>query len=66
MIYWYKICPVDTLLFRNAKPFTPSERAWTAGVFPPSGHTIAGAIRSTIDQKLDLELIGPFLCYHDT
>jgi CRISPR-associated protein Cmr3 len=81
MIYWYKIAPVDILLFRDAKPFTPGERAWAAGGFPPSGHAIAGAIRSTIlqrrgfssrrfananDRQLDLDLIGPFLCYHDT
>jgi CRISPR-associated protein Cmr3 len=66
MIHWYKISPVDILLFRDAKPFTPGERAWAAGVFPPSGHTIAGAIRSIIDRNLDLEIIGPFLCYHDT
>jgi CRISPR-associated protein Cmr3 len=66
MIYWYKISPVDILLFRDAKPFSPSERAWASGIFPPSGHTIAGAIRSTIDRNLNLELIGPFLCYHDT
>lgn len=66
MIYWYKIAPVDILLFRDARPFAPGERAWAAGIFPPSGHTIAGAIRSMIDRKLDLELIGPFLCYHDT
>jgi CRISPR-associated protein Cmr3 len=66
MIYWYKISPVDILLFRDAKPFTPGERAWAVSVFPPSGHTIAGAIRSTIDRQLDLELIGPFLCYRDT
>jgi CRISPR-associated protein Cmr3 len=64
MIYWYTITPVDILLFRDAKPFTPGERAWAASVFPPSGHTIAGAIRSIIDVQL--ELIGPFLCYHDT
>jgi CRISPR-associated protein Cmr3 len=66
MIYWYKIAPVDILLFRDAKPFAPGERAWAASVFPPSGHTIAGAIRSMLDRSLDLELIGPFLCYHDT
>ncbi len=66
MIYWYKITPVDILLFRDAKPFASGERAWAASVFPPSGHTIAGAIRRTIDRNLDLELIGPFFCYHDT
>jgi CRISPR-associated protein Cmr3 len=64
MIYWYTISPVDILLFRDAKPFTPGERAWAASIFPPSGHAIAGAIRSIIDGKI--ELIGPLLCYHDT
>ena len=64
MIYWYTIAPVDILLFRDAKPFAPGERSWAASVFPPSGHTIAGAIRSIIDRQL--ELIGPFLCYHNT
>jgi CRISPR-associated protein Cmr3 len=63
MIYWYTISPLDILLFRDAKPFTPGERGWAASVFPASGHTIAGAIRRTIDRKL--ELIGPFLCYHN-
>ncbi len=64
MIYWYTISPVDILLFRDAKPFTPGERAWAASIFPPSGHAIAGAIRSTIDKEI--ELIGPLLCYHHT
>lgn len=63
MIYWYKISPVDILLFRDAKPLTPGERAWAVGGFPPSGHTIAGAIRSIIEGHI--ELIGPFLCYHN-
>jgi CRISPR-associated protein Cmr3 len=65
MIYWYTISPLDILLFRDAKPFTPGERAWAASIFPPSGHTIAGAIRSIIDIK-EIELIGPLLCYHQT
>jgi CRISPR-associated protein Cmr3 len=64
MIYWYTISPVDILLFRDAKPFTPGERAWAASIFPPSGHAIAGAIRSIIDGEI--ELIGPLLCYHHT
>jgi CRISPR-associated protein Cmr3 len=64
MIYWYTISPVDILLFRDAKPFTPGERAWAASIFPPSGHAIAGAIRSIIDGEI--ELIGPLLWYHNT
>jgi CRISPR-associated protein Cmr3 len=64
MIYWYTISPLDILLFRDAKPFTPGERAWAASVFPPSGHTIAGAIRSIVEGHI--ELIGPLFCYYRT
>jgi CRISPR-associated protein (Cas_Cmr3) len=46
MIYWYTLTPLDVLLFRDAKPFTPGERAWAGGNFPPTGHAISGAIRS--------------------
>jgi CRISPR-associated protein Cmr3 len=64
MIYWYTISPIDILLFRDAKPFTPGERAWAASIFPPSGHAIAGAIRSIVNSKI--EMIGSLFCYHDT
>lgn len=64
MIYWYTIDPLDVLIFRDAKPFTPGERAWAASQFPPSGHTIAGAIRSIIGDKI--AAIGPLFCYQDT
>ncbi|MDS3861702.1 type III-B CRISPR module-associated Cmr3 family protein [Thermosynechococcaceae cyanobacterium BACA0444] len=63
-IYWYTLTPLDVLMFRDAKPFTPGERAWASGdVFPPNGHTIAGAIRGLLSQKLEIKLTGPFLCY---
>jgi CRISPR-associated protein Cmr3 len=63
-IYWYTISAIDVLLFRDAKPFTPGERAWAASIFPPSGYAIAGALRSIIDDKI--ELVGPLFCYNDT
>ena len=60
-MYWYTITPVDILLFRDAKPFTPGERAWSQSVFPPNGHAIAGALRGLLNESA-LQLIGPFLC----
>ena len=64
-ILWYKLTPLDVLLFRDAKPFTPGERAWAGSVFPPHGHAIAGAIRNMLDKNDQLQITGPFLCYHN-
>lgn len=59
---WYTITPLDVLMFRDAKPFSPGVRAWARGVFPPSGHTLAGAIRSLLQTDAKVILRGPFLC----
>lgn len=64
-MYWYTLTPLDVLMFRDAKPFTPGERAWAASVFPPNGHTIAGALRGFFSEKTHLQLKGPFLCYQN-
>jgi len=58
---WYTIEPLDVLMFRDAKPFSPSERAWAASTFPPTGHAIAGALQAAIGKK-KLHLTGPLLC----
>lgn len=63
---WYTITPLDILLFRDAKPFTPGERAWASSSFPPNGHTIAGALRKLLGDKIDLRITGPFLCRDET
>lgn len=65
-MYWYTLTPLDILLFRDAKPFTPGERAWAGSVFPPNGHAMAGALSAFFDLKKGdkLELKGPFLCYN--
>lgn len=64
MIYWYTITPIDILLFRDAKPFTPGERAWAGSVFPPNGHTIAGALSVLLNRSKNhqFQLTGPFFC----
>ncbi|WP_448573155.1 type III-B CRISPR module-associated Cmr3 family protein [Trichothermofontia sp.] len=69
-MYWYTITPLDVLMFRDAKPFTPGERAWAGSTFPPNGHAIAGALRGllsiTSEERLTFNLTGPFLCHHQT
>jgi CRISPR-associated protein Cmr3 len=59
---WYRMVPLDILLFRDAKPFTPGERAWASSTFPPTGDAIAGAVRGLLSEKVDLNITGPFLC----
>ncbi len=61
-MYWYTLTPLDLLLFRDAKPFTPGERAWAGSVFPPNGHAIAGAVRRLLGEKAHFQLKGPFFC----
>lgn len=61
--HWYTLTPLDILLFRDAKPFSPGERAWAKSMFPPNGHTLAGAIRGLLQQDIHIRLTGPFLCH---
>ncbi|APB32930.1 hypothetical protein GlitD10_0616 [Gloeomargarita lithophora Alchichica-D10] len=62
---WYTLTPLDVLMFRDAKPFTPGERAWANGRFPPTGHAIAGAILAYLGERVTLRLRGPFLCFDE-
>jgi len=41
-----KIDSMDTLFFRDGKPFTMSEETWADAVFPPYPSVIYGALRS--------------------
>jgi len=60
-MYWYKLTPLDVLMFRDAKPFSPQERAWAGSVFPPNNHAIAGALRSSFGINGNIQLKGTFL-----
>lgn len=62
---WYKLTPLDILMLRDAKPFSPQERAWAGSIFPPNGHTIAGALRGLLGKET-FKIVGPFLCYQNT
>jgi CRISPR-associated protein Cmr3 len=59
--FWYKLTPLDVLMFRDAKPFSPQERAWAGSVFPPNNHAIAGALRSSFDINGNIQIKGTFL-----
>ncbi|MEB3189937.1 MAG: type III-B CRISPR module-associated Cmr3 family protein [Snowella sp.] len=61
-MHWYTITPLDVILLRDAKPFMPGERAWAKSVFPPNGHTLAGALRG-LGQGDQFKMTGPFLCF---
>lgn len=64
---WYKLTPLDVLLFRESKPFSPGEASWAKGIFPPLPSTVFQALRTalpTYDPKhpiRDLNFLGPFL-----
>lgn len=62
---WYAIAPLDVLLFREAKPFSPGEGAWAKGIFPPLPTVVFQALRSSLptysNKNRDLEFLGPLL-----
>lgn len=68
-MFWYAIEPLDVLLFREAKPFSPGEGSWAKGQFPPMPITVFQALRwlenfyglEEKDKRRDLNFIGPFL-----
>jgi CRISPR-associated protein Cmr3 len=60
---WYTITPLDVLLLRDAKPFTPKERAWAGSIFPPNGHAIAGALRGILGEEAQLQIKRVFFCH---
>ncbi len=64
-LYWYALDPIDVLLFRESKPFSPGEGSWAKGLFPPMPTTIFQALRSALPysptKNRDLKFLGPFL-----
>lgn len=63
-----EINPLDTLFFRDGKPFSMGEETWADAIFPPSPSVIYGALRSAYfaenieefqqlkrDNKLDIK-----------
>lgn len=68
-MHWYKIDPLDVLLFRESKPFIPGEGSWAKGIFPPLPSPVFQALRSLSSSQSkqeqgmgrNLEFIGPFI-----
>ena len=65
---WYSITPIDVLLFRESKPFSPGDGSWAKGLFPPMPITVFHALRSLLphrsernDKTRDLDFLGVFL-----
>lgn len=67
---WYRITPLDVLLFRDSRPFSPAEGSWAKGLFPPMPITVFHGLRSLLPQRTskaermnrNLTFLGPFLC----
>jgi CRISPR-associated protein Cmr3 len=63
---WYTLTPLDVLLFRESKPFSPGEGAWAKGLFPPMPIVVFQAMRSTLpfqthQKDRTLNFLGSFL-----
>ncbi len=67
---WYRITPLDMLLFRDSRPFSPADGSWAKGLFPPLPITVFHGLRSLLSQRTsqternnrNLGFLGPFLC----
>ena len=67
---WYRITPLDVLLFRDSRPFSPAEGSWARGLFPPLPITVFHGLRSLLTPRTskaertnrNLGFLGPFLC----
>ncbi len=69
-LHWYSLDPLDVLLLREAKPFSPADGSWAKGLFPPMPITVFQALRSALPeqagQERHLEFLGPFLLQETT
>ncbi|MFM7424831.1 MAG: type III-B CRISPR module-associated Cmr3 family protein, partial [Elainella sp.] len=64
-LHWYSLDPLDVLLLREAKPFSPADGSWAKGQFPPMPITVFQALRSALPEQSgperNLSFLGPFL-----
>ena len=45
---WISFTPLDTLFFRDGRPFSMGEETWADGIFPPPPSVFLGAMRSAV------------------
>ncbi len=50
---WIEIEALDTLFFKDGKPFSMGEETWADGIFPPPPSVIYGAIRSAYMSQIN-------------
>ncbi|MEM7374527.1 MAG: type III-B CRISPR module-associated Cmr3 family protein [Bacteroidota bacterium] len=51
----YHIHPLDTLFFKDGKPFSLGEETWADGIFPPPPSVLTGAFRTAwLSRELSL------------
>jgi len=71
---WYSLTPLDVLLFREAKPFSPGAGSWAKSLFPPMPVTVFQGMRSLISfvpfhnrdkPHHNIRFLGPFLLDED-
>jgi len=54
--------PLDTLFFKDGKPFSMGEETWADGIFPPPPSVLYGAIRTTlISEQMGEEELGDLI-----
>lgn len=51
--------PLDTLFFRDGRPFDAGESHWARSLFPPSPYTLQGAIRQAVVEGQGID-VGEF------
>ncbi|MBE9176924.1 hypothetical protein IQ225_19200, partial [Synechocystis salina LEGE 06155] len=73
VLSWYSISPIDVLIFREAKPFSPGDGSWAKSFFPPLPTTVFQALRSATNwleiqdrTTRNFRFLGPFLLQEET
>ena len=51
-----KLQPLDTLFFRDGKPFSRGDESWADGNFPPNPSVIYGAMRTALATATGKEI----------
>ncbi len=50
---WIEIEALDTLFFKDGKPFSMGEETWADGIFPPAPSVVHGALRSAYMSQIN-------------
>ena len=53
---WIEIEALDTLFFKDGKPFSMGEETWADGIFPPTPSVIYGALRTLYFSQMEQDI----------